>query len=81
MFFRGLQREKRSKHVRQLVKFVGEFVGVEPLVKPSQESIHLQTALEATDGIQRRLVFHPGLLFGVKEEAVIAQQAQDQASA
>jgi hypothetical protein len=64
-----------------LFEFIGEFVSVEPLLKPGDERVHLQAALEATDGRQRCLVFHAGLLFRVKEETVIAQQAQDQASA
>lgn len=81
MFFRGLQRKERSNGLGQLFEFIGEFVGVEPLLKPGEERVHLQAALKATDGRQRYLVFHAGLLFRVKEEAVIAQQAQDQASA
>jgi hypothetical protein len=73
VFFRGLQRKKRLNRLGQLVEFVREGVAIKPLAKPGDKRIQLQAALEATDGRQRLLLVHAGLLFGVKEEAVIAQ--------
>ncbi len=73
MFFRRLQRKKWANRLAQLLEFVDQVLIAQPLLKPSEQRIDLQTALQAADGPQRLLLIHAGFLFRVKEEAVIAQ--------
>ena len=46
-----------------------------------EQHIHLRFSLQAAYGIRGQFVFYAGRLFWVKEEAMVKQQTQDQATA
>ena len=45
------------------------------------QRLHPRLLLQAADGASRQMVFQAGSLFRVKEEGVVQQQTQGQASA
>ena len=45
------------------------------------QHIHLRFSLQAAYGIRRQFVFYAGRLLWVKEEAMVKQQTQNQATA
>jgi hypothetical protein len=65
----------------ELLEPFNRSIGQNDLLKQSQRGFHLNLCCNAAHSKCGKFVFQPGCLVGMKEEIVIYQQAQDQASA
>jgi hypothetical protein len=67
----------RQEFLQSLVRILG----IDYPAHHVDQGVHPGLLLQATDGARRQVVLDAGLLLGVKEEGVVQQQAQGQATA
>ena len=64
-----------------LIQLLVRIFGIHDAAHHVDQGIHPGLLLQATDGTRRQVVLDAGSLLGVKEEGVVHQQAQGQATA
>ena len=63
------------------IQLLVRICGIHDATNHVDQCVHPGLLLQATDGTRRQVVLDAGSLLGVKEEGVVQQQAQGQATA
>ena len=76
-----VERKLLLQLVGNLLECLGGILGHDQLLEDRQQTLYLHATTQAPYGIRRLLVLDLGQLVGMQQEAMINQQAQNQAAA
>ena len=81
MLGRRVKWEEFFRYLHDFIYLLVRILGVDNATNHLHQRLHPRFLLQAADGASRQIVLKAGSLFRVKEEGVVQQQTQGQASA